>query len=122
RQLLRDSAVMSRESSHFRGALVMNKTRIAWISCVLAGAVIGAAQSILNGQAAQGPAAPAVPPGYPTTPVKYEAPAKADVVPEPMKLAIQPAVAYKALPVPQADVRITGGPLKRAQDLDAAYL
>lgn len=34
----------------------------------------------------------------------------------------RPAVAPKARPLPLADVRVTGGPLKRAQDLDAQYL
>ncbi len=32
------------------------------------------------------------------------------------------AVEQKARPLPLAEVRLTGGPLKRAQDLDAAYL
>jgi uncharacterized protein len=32
------------------------------------------------------------------------------------------AVPYKALPLPLSDVRLTGGPLKHAQELDAAYL
>lgn len=33
-----------------------------------------------------------------------------------------PMVAQKAQPLPLSDVRLTGGPLKRAQDLDAQYL
>src|SRR5512139_1711942 len=32
------------------------------------------------------------------------------------------AVPFVAPPLPLSDVRLTGGPLKRAQDLDAAYL
>ncbi len=36
--------------------------------------------------------------------------------------AIPPAVPDVARPLPLADVRITGGPLKRAQQLDAEYL
>ena len=32
------------------------------------------------------------------------------------------AVPYKAAPLPMSDVRLTGGPLKQAQDLDADYL
>ena len=32
------------------------------------------------------------------------------------------AVPVLALPLPLADVRLTGGPLKHAQELDAAYL
>lgn len=32
------------------------------------------------------------------------------------------AVPYEARPLPLADVRLTGGPLKHAEDLDAAYL
>jgi DUF1680 family protein len=39
-----------------------------------------------------------------------------------IQLAIKPAVAYVATPLPLADVRLTGGPLKHAQDLDAEYL
>lgn len=35
---------------------------------------------------------------------------------------VAPAVAPKARPLPLGDVRLTGGPLKQAQDLDAAYL
>lgn len=35
---------------------------------------------------------------------------------------IQPAVAAVARPLPLSAVRLTGGPLKRAQDLDAVYL
>ena len=35
---------------------------------------------------------------------------------------VAPAVALKARPLPLRDVRLTGGPLKQAQDLDAAYL
>ncbi len=35
---------------------------------------------------------------------------------------IKGAVPYLATPLPLADVRLTGGPLKRAQDLDAEYL
>ena len=35
---------------------------------------------------------------------------------------IKNAVPYVATPIPLADVRVTGGPLKRAQDLDAEYL
>jgi uncharacterized protein len=35
---------------------------------------------------------------------------------------IQNAVPFVAPPLPLSDVRLTGGPLKRAQDLDAAYL
>jgi len=34
----------------------------------------------------------------------------------------KPAVPMKARALPLADVRVTGGPLKRAQDLDAQYL
>jgi DUF1680 family protein len=33
-----------------------------------------------------------------------------------------PKVQFKAVPLPLSSVRLTGGPLKRAQDLDAAYL
>jgi len=40
----------------------------------------------------------------------------------PQPHAAQPAVAPKARPLPLADVRVTGGPLKHAQDLDARYL
>jgi uncharacterized protein len=36
--------------------------------------------------------------------------------------AIPNAVPYEALPLPLADVRLTGGPLKHAQELDAEYL
>jgi uncharacterized protein len=36
--------------------------------------------------------------------------------------AAKPAVAAKARPLPLGDVRLTGGPLKEAQDRDAAYL
>jgi DUF1680 family protein len=43
-------------------------------------------------------------------------------VPEPKSLAIKAAVAYAATPLPLADVRLTGGPLKHAEDLDAEYL
>ena len=39
-----------------------------------------------------------------------------------IQLAIKPAVPYVATPLPLADVRLTGGPLKHAQDLDAEYL
>lgn len=35
---------------------------------------------------------------------------------------IKDAVPYQALPLPLSDVRLTGGPLKHAQELDAAYL
>src|SRR5882672_9527647 len=35
---------------------------------------------------------------------------------------IQPAIAGKARPLPLSEVRLTGGPLKHAQDLDGAYL
>ncbi|HOW84793.1 MAG TPA: glycoside hydrolase family 127 protein [Candidatus Aminicenantes bacterium] len=35
---------------------------------------------------------------------------------------VEPAVASKAHPLPLRDVRLTGGPLKQAQDQDAAYL
>jgi DUF1680 family protein len=35
---------------------------------------------------------------------------------------IDPAVKFKAEPLPLSDVRLTGGPLKHAQDLDAKYL
>lgn len=35
---------------------------------------------------------------------------------------IPPAVPVQAVPLPLASVRLTGGPLKHAQDLDAAYL
>jgi uncharacterized protein len=35
---------------------------------------------------------------------------------------IKNAVPYVALPLPLSDVRLTGGPLKNAQDLDAEYL
>jgi DUF1680 family protein len=38
------------------------------------------------------------------------------------QLAIKPAVPYVATPLPLADVRLTGGPLKHAQELDAEYL
>jgi uncharacterized protein len=37
-------------------------------------------------------------------------------------LAIQPAVAHVANPLPLADVRLTGGPLQHAQQLDGEYL
>jgi DUF1680 family protein len=36
--------------------------------------------------------------------------------------AVKVAVTRKARPLPIADVRVTGGPLKRAQDLNGAYL
>jgi uncharacterized protein len=39
-----------------------------------------------------------------------------------VQLAIKPAVPYVATPLPLADVRLMGGPLKHAQDLDAEYL
>ena len=39
-----------------------------------------------------------------------------------IQLAIKPAVPYRATPLPLADVQLTGGPLKHAQDLDAEYL
>src|SRR5690349_21651197 len=42
--------------------------------------------------------------------------------PEPKSLAIKPAVSYVATPLPLADVRLTAGPLKHAEDLDADYL
>src|SRR5262245_32172512 len=42
--------------------------------------------------------------------------------PEPKSLAIKPAVAYAATPIPLADVRLTSGPLKHAEDLDGQYL
>src|ERR1017187_6657365 len=35
---------------------------------------------------------------------------------------IRNAVPYAASPLPLSDVRLTGGPLKHAQDLDAKYL
>ncbi len=35
---------------------------------------------------------------------------------------VKPAIAPKALPLPLSDVRLTGGPLKAAQDRDAEYL
>ncbi|HEY8227558.1 MAG TPA: beta-L-arabinofuranosidase domain-containing protein [Pyrinomonadaceae bacterium] len=35
---------------------------------------------------------------------------------------VKNAISYVARPLPLSDVRITGGPLKRAQDLDAEYL
>jgi uncharacterized protein len=35
---------------------------------------------------------------------------------------VKNAVPYQALPLPLSDVRLTGGPLKHAQELDAAYL
>jgi DUF1680 family protein len=35
---------------------------------------------------------------------------------------VAPAVPFAASPLPLGDVRLTGGPLKRAQDLDADYL
>jgi len=35
---------------------------------------------------------------------------------------IKNAIPYAAQPLPLSAVRITGGPLKRAQDLDAEYL
>src|SRR4029079_14192436 len=35
---------------------------------------------------------------------------------------INNAVPYQALPLPLSDVRLTGGPLKHAQELDADYL
>src|ERR1051325_4404571 len=38
------------------------------------------------------------------------------------KIAIPPAVPEVARPLPLSAVRLTGGPLKRAQDLDADYL
>jgi len=46
----------------------------------------------------------------------------AAAAPEPKALAIKAAVPYAATPLPLADVRLTGGPLKHAEDLDAAYL
>ena len=36
--------------------------------------------------------------------------------------SVPPKVQFKAVPLPLSSVRLTGGPLKRAQDLDAAYL
>ncbi len=36
--------------------------------------------------------------------------------------AVTPAVQQKARPIPLRDVRLTGGPLKQAQDLNAKYL
>ena len=36
--------------------------------------------------------------------------------------SVQPKVQFKAVPLPLSSVRLTGGPLKKAQDLDAAYL
>ncbi len=36
--------------------------------------------------------------------------------------AVKPVVPLEARPLPLADVRLTGGPLKHAQDLDRAYL
>lgn len=36
--------------------------------------------------------------------------------------AVQPAITDKARPLPLTDVRVTGGPLKRAQELNAEYL
>jgi DUF1680 family protein len=41
---------------------------------------------------------------------------------EPRQTVVPPAVAYAARPLPLDAVRLTGGPLKRAQDLDMAYL
>ena len=41
---------------------------------------------------------------------------------EPAAPAIHPSVPYQAMPLPLSDVRLTGGPLKRAQDVDAEYL
>ena len=35
---------------------------------------------------------------------------------------VTPAVPPKARPLPLRDVRLTGGPLKQAQDLDGRYL
>ena len=35
---------------------------------------------------------------------------------------VQPKVQIKAVPLPLSSVRLTGGPLKKAQDLDAQYL
>jgi DUF1680 family protein len=49
-------------------------------------------------------------------------PGGSNAVPEPQKLAIAPAVKYVATPLPLADVRLTGGPLKAAQELDEKYL
>ena len=36
--------------------------------------------------------------------------------------SVPPKVQFKAVPLPLSSVRLTGGPLKRAQDLDAVYL
>src|ERR1700748_2509626 len=36
--------------------------------------------------------------------------------------SVQPKVPIKAVPLPLSSVRLTGGPLKKAQDLDAQYL
>jgi len=41
---------------------------------------------------------------------------------EPVQTAIPPAVSYEAVPLPLSAVRLKGGPLKRAQDLDKEYL
>jgi uncharacterized protein len=41
---------------------------------------------------------------------------------EPAATRVAPAVPIRARPIPLSDVRLTGGPLKRAEDLDAAYL
>ncbi len=46
----------------------------------------------------------------------------AESVPAPSVQAIQNKVPTLAQPVPLGDVRLTGGPLKHAQDLDAEYL
>ena len=40
----------------------------------------------------------------------------------PAPTAIHPKVASAAAPLPLSDVRLTGGPLKHAEDLDAEYL
>src|SRR6476661_1414371 len=41
---------------------------------------------------------------------------------EPAQTVVTPAVPYEAQPLPLSTVRLTGGPLKHAQDLDKEYL
>lgn len=41
---------------------------------------------------------------------------------EPAETVVKPAVQYAAVPLPLTEVRLTGGPLKVAQDLDRDYL
>ena len=58
--------------------------------------------------------------GQPAEPV-HEAP-QIIAVPEPQPLAIKPAITYFATPIPLADVRLTGGPLQQAQQVDEKFL